>query len=120
MASPGSTPASTPHESVPPLSPERQPGRGGGGGDTDEDAPALHEHEAAALRASLRRSFSAASPQASLPGEESLEEIMRDVNAHASPERGHSDGASRGALRHWRVPLPPPQPPSCSPAPALP
>ena len=74
MASPGSTPASTPHESVPPLSPERQPGGGGGGGDADEeDAPALHEHEAAALRASLRRSFSAASPQASLPGEESLE-----------------------------------------------
>ena len=60
------------------LSPERQPGGGGGGGDADEeDAPALHEHEAAALRASLRRSFSAASPQASLPGEESLEEIVR-------------------------------------------
>ena len=116
MASPGSTPASTPHESVPPLSPERQPGGGGGG--AAEDAPALHEHEAAALRASLRRSFSAASPQASLPGEESLEEIMRDVNEHASPELGHSEGASRGALRHWRVPLPP-APPSCSPAPAL-
>ena len=110
MPSPGTTPATTPHESVPPLSPERQPG-GGGGGDADEDAPALHEHEAAALRASLRRSFSAASPQASLPGEESLEEIMRDVNAHASPEAGHSGKNPLSAPWTWAQQNRPTKPP---------
>lgn len=77
-------------------------------------APALHPHEAQALRAWLTNKCKAAIAKTSVSDgaadravlllqdvDHQLNEIMTQVNAEAQPDMGHQEQASRGALKHW-------------------